>query len=89
MSFVVSLDTKELQQRQEGQNLDKEQVRYGWMTLSASEMRPQYQIVATGDGEFTTVDMVKTLVWCAEPQVKLRVQRIVSWFIVYILPPQR
>ena len=33
-------------------------------------MRHQYQNAATADGVLTTVDIMKTLVWCAETKVK-------------------
>ena len=57
----------ELYQHLEMQHLDKELVRYGWMTLNVKETRHQYRSAVTEGGEFTTVGMVKTLVWCADP----------------------
>ena len=50
--------------------MDKELVRYGWITLDVLEMRKPYHSADTKDGELRTVGIVKTLVWYADPEVK-------------------
>ena len=60
----------ELYQHLEPQRLDKELVRYGWMTLDVLEVRNPYHSAVTKDGEKRTVGIVKTLVWYADPEVK-------------------
>ena len=59
----------ELCQHLERQRLDKELVRYGWMTLDVLEMRNPYHSAVTKDGELRTVGMAKMLVWYADPKV--------------------
>ena len=60
----------ELYQHLEPQRLEKELVRYGWITLDVLEMRNPYHSADTKDGELRTVGIVKTLVWYADPEVK-------------------
>ena len=50
--------------------MDKELVRYGWMTLDVLEMRHPYHSAFTKDGELRTVGIVKMLVWYANSKVK-------------------
>ena len=57
--------------------MDKELVRYGWITLDVLEMRNPYHSAVTKDGELRTVGMVKMLVWYADSKVKLRYEYVV------------
>ena len=68
MLSVASLDTMELYQHHDGQHLDMQQARYGWMSYSVEEMRHQFHSAVTEAGEFSTVEIIWMLVWCAASQ---------------------
>ena len=80
-SFVISLDMMELHPLTAMQHLDKEVARYGLMMLNVEEMRKTYRNAVTVDGEFTAVDIMKTLVWFADLQVKQRLVIITYYHI--------